>query len=148
MEYLSCFHFLHLLMTDLSMAQLDWPTFLHDPQLTGHSLLLGNIDQPFVAWSCSLGLGRPDSVQNLSRLDTVLRDLNGDGVSEKIELGYGGTEFRVYNGATNTLLWSAKTEKPIWKDLFSIADVNADGINDLCLVTHYRAEVYHGVTGA
>jgi hypothetical protein len=128
-------------------ALLDWPTLLHDPQLSARSHLQGNIIAPRVAWSYSLGLGRPEWVHDPTREGPVLLDLNGDGISEKIECTYGGTSFSVYNGATNALLWSAVTEQPIYEQLFSVADVNADSILDLCLVIHFRAEVYHGVTG-
>ena len=142
--------FLLFSMTGVGVAQgplLDWPTLLHDPQLSARSHLQGNIIAPRVAWSYSLGLGRPDRVDDPTREGPVLLGLNGDGISEKIGVEYGGSEFSVHDGASGALLWSVTTEQPIFEDLFSVADVNADGTLDLCLVTHYRAEVFDGVTG-
>ena len=130
-----------------AQTPLDWPTLLHDARLTGRSALKGDIVKPRVIWSHSLGLGRLDTVLRPTPNAPVLLDLNGDGVSERIECADGAKEFTVRNGADGRELWSTQTEQPIYEKLFSVADVNADLSSDLCLVTHYRAEVYDGVTG-
>ena len=42
----------------------------------------------------------------------------------------------MHDGTTGKELWSVRTEQPIYERLFSVADVNADSILDLCIVTH------------
>lgn len=45
------------------------------------------------------------------------------------------------------LVWKTETEKEVYEMLWTIGDVDADGLPDVVFMTHYRILVYDGQTG-
>ncbi|MBN1349241.1 hypothetical protein JXJ21_07520 [candidate division KSB1 bacterium] len=110
----------------------EWPMFRRDRQHSAHSPLKGNLKQPQIQWSYSLG-GSSGS--------EFLDDVNGDDELELL-IGIGGrlSAYRL----DGSLLWGIPMENTV---IYGMYDLDGDGQKELLIAGSGVIQVLDGHTG-